>query len=785
MSTSRTEPLPSDTILFQSWVNDRFKDYTLPRIEIKEGVDPCKKDETKIGLQARKYQEFIGKFLRFNSPYRSILLYHGVGSGKTCTAINTFNELYDSNPNWNVYILLKSSLKSNWSEELDKCLKKDKSLQDRRKRIHFITYNSPNASDIFKRIWTKTRIHADQSLFIIDEVHNFISNVVSNIQNNTGRSLLTYDLITDEIKRNKNSRILLLSATPIINRPFEIAVLFNLLKPDVLPNTEEDFKTWFIKETPIQHLNPATKNLLQRRIMGLVSYYIGATPDLYASQKTHEIEINMPDATAKTYEYWEAIEDEIEKKKALFRRMNKSDQVSDMFRSYTRQCCNFVFPTIGDKISGQLRPHPGDFRESGTSRKNNEVERFDQYGFEKIKKTKTTQPLLLKKEAYIEYDKHRKHYVDSVDKYWKSLGHLKEDLEKFNNQDLSPEEFMVDHFPKSSPLLKTMYESSPKMVSIALRCLKSPGNSMIYSYYVRMEGLELMCKVLEHFGFSRYQPSMGTTKKLRYVEIHHGIGERPMQDQLKEVYNSKDNKYGEIIKVLLISPAMSEGISFHNVRQMHILEPYWHEVKIEQVKGRGIRQCSHSSLPMEERHCDIFRYKLIRKDERNTTDQEISIIAKRKKELLRSFDMAIKEVAIDCLLFREHNMMDTSYNCFRFNSDELLSGEKSYGYRTYIDEDYNKEDKGMNSQKYTNKTITVSKVQAVIRDPYTKVVGKTVENYWLDIDSGHVYDYETTNIIGKVKKDKSGVLEMTNGNTYIISMTIPINRYTSYKELQY
>ena len=503
MSTSRTEPIPSDTILFQSWVNDRFKQYTLPKIELKDRVDPCKRDDKLLGLQARKYQEFVGKFLRFNSPFRSLLLYHGVGSGKTCTAITAFNELYDSNPNWNVYILLKSSLKSNWDEELNKCLKKDKNYQDRRKRIHFITYNSPNASEVFKRTWTKTRITADQSLFIIDEVHNFISNVVSNMANNTGRSLLTYDLIVDEIKRNKGSRVLLLSATPIINKPFEIAVLFNLLKPDILPKTDEEFKTWFIKETPHQHLNPATKNLLQRRIMGLVSYYIGATPDLYASQKTYEIKIEMPSVTAKTYEYWESIEDEIEKKAALFRRMKKSDQVSDMFRSYTRQSCNFVFPTIGDKISGQLRPHPGDFRKKNQSRAADEVDRFDQYGFEKVKKTLNTQPLLLKKDAYLQYDKHRQFFVNSVVTYWNELGNMKKDIESYEKQEDEAEQFMMNLYPKCSPLLKSLWECSPKMTSIALRCLKSPGNSMIYSYYVRMEGLQMMCNVLEQFGFSR------------------------------------------------------------------------------------------------------------------------------------------------------------------------------------------------------------------------------------------------------------------------------------------
>ena len=33
---------------------------------------------------------------------------------------------------------------------------------------------------------------------------------------------------------------------------------------------------------------------------------------------------------------------------------------------------------------------------------------------------------------------------------------------------------------------------------------------------------------------------------------------------------------------MMISPAGAEGINLNNVRQVHILEPYWNEVRIEQ-----------------------------------------------------------------------------------------------------------------------------------------------------------------------------------------------------------
>lgn len=788
--TSRTEPIPSETILFQSWVNDRFKKYILPEIEIKEGVDPCESIKKSEKRQARNYQAFISKFMKFDSPFRSMLLYHGVGSGKTCTATMTFNSLYDENPAWNVYVLLRSSIKPIWNDELNKCLTKDEKYNDRRSKIHFIAYNSPNASEIFKRIWTATRITSDQSLFIIDEVHNFISNVVSNKQKGKGRSLETYDLLVDELKRNKNSRILALSATPVINQPYELGVLFNLLNNGIFPDNEEDFKAWFVRADPFPAINPKTKNLFQRRIVGLVSYYIGATPDLYATQKTYEIDINMPAVTRVTYEYWEAIEDEIEKKKALFKRMKKGDQVSDMFRSYTRQCCNFVFPTIGSKISGQLRPHPGDFREKKGQKKQEEALKYDQYGFEKVRKTATTAPLLLEKNAYLEYDKARKHFVAELRKYWKGISSssksatIRDDMTRFQNafdEGKTPEQFMDEVYPKKcSALLKSIYESSPKMTCIALRCLTSPGNTMIYSNYVRMEGIELMCVILEEFGLTKYEPSMKATKGFRYVELHRGIGELSLQEQLKNVFNSKDNKDGSIVKVLLISPAMSEGISFMNVRQMHILEPYWNEVRIDQVKGRGIRQCSHKDLPMDQRHCDIFRYALVRVDERNTTDQEITSIAKRKNVLIKTFELAMREVAIDCQLFKAHNMMENKFNCFRFPANQLLSGDQSYGFRMNIDEDNIKENKGSNSSNYEDVTIDVFLVPCVMKDPIRGTLEKDSQKYLLDKETGEVYDSITTNLVGLVGRDKNGILEMSDSETYIISVTVPIERYTNY-----
>ena len=77
---------------------------------------------------------------------------------------------------------------------------------------------------------------------------------------------------------------------------------------------------------------------------------------------------------------------------------------------------------------------------------------------------------------------------------------------------------------------------------------------------------------------------------------------------------------------MLISPAGTEGLSLKNVRQVHIMEPYWNEVRITQMIGRGVRQCSHKDLPMEERHVDIYRYKSVLPEKWRINKQQINIL---------------------------------------------------------------------------------------------------------------------------------------------------------------
>ena len=75
-----------------------------------------------------------------------------------------------------------------------------------------------------------------------------------------------------------------------------------------------------------------------------------------------------------------------------------------------------------------------------------------------------------------------------------------------------------------------------------------------------------------------------------------------------KVLNSPKNKNGDTIKIIMISSAGSEGLDLKNIRQIHIMETYWNEVRVKQVIGRGVRNNSHKDLPPKDRNVTVFRY---------------------------------------------------------------------------------------------------------------------------------------------------------------------------------
>jgi Helicase conserved C-terminal domain len=92
------------------------------------------------------------------------------------------------------------------------------------------------------------------------------------------------------------------------------------------------------------------------------------------------------------------------------------------------------------------------------------------------------------------------------------------------------------------------------------------------------------------------------------------------------------NMYGDIIKVLMITSSGAEGINLKNTRYVHIVEPYWHMVRVQQVIGRARRICSHEELPIELQTIKVFIYVTTFSDKQRKSEdyKELHLIDKSK-----------------------------------------------------------------------------------------------------------------------------------------------------------
>ena len=740
--------------LFPSWILLNFNKYKLP--DVFQKSDDPKNKKTKLELQ--KYQSFLAAYLDFKSPYKEILLYHGLGSGKTATVINLINILYNYSPYWNIYIIIKASIKGNWLNELSIWLNKDE-YENRFKNIKFINYDSPYADRDFLDSIRESE-SSNKSLFIIDEAHNFINNVYNNIVSKTGRRAFTiYDHIQQTKIDDSDTRIVLMTGTPAINNPYEIALIFNLLRPNIFPNNELKFMESYVKGGILQD---EKKNMFQRRIMGLVSYYSGTDRSLFAEKRVKFINVTMSDYQEEIYEHYEEIEKKIDSAKNRSR--DKSKKTPSTYKSFTRQSSIFIFPVIKSGITGETRPRPSKFRVSSF-----EIQKLMQ-GENVNDETKNNKGFIEYNESLLLFIKELKGYFNKINnKDTANKNSINNDVEIFKKvYKYNFEKFWKEH-KKKSELLKQFYECSCKITYLIFNLLSTKGPALIFSNYVRMEGLEIIKVYLSYLGFSKFIND-NSKSHFSYTEFHGNISMQE-REKNKKNFNRKDNIYGKIIKIIMIAPAGSEGISLRNVRQVHILDPHWNEVRIEQVIGRAIRQNSHSDLPEEERYVDVFRYIAIRKNKKQTTDENIQGLANKKKMLIDSFLTPMKEVAVDCELFRSHNIKNKEYECFKFNENSLFDKQIGPAYKVNPIQDI-KIDNGLNSENSIVKSIKVYKIKAVKKlseDKFSEI-GK----FKLNFDNGIVYDYEFNIAIGKIILDKDGIPMMKDDNTYIISELIPI-----------
>ena len=214
----------------------------------------------------------------------------------------------------------------------------------------------------------------------------------------------------------------------------------------------------------------------------------------------------------------------------------------------------------------------------------------------------------------------------------------------------------------------------------------SEGIILIYSNYID-GGLIPMALALEEMGFTRYgqegikplfktRPSevvdvntMKPPKKkegfkpARYSMITGDPRLSPNNDLEVKGATSENNVKGEVVKVILVSKAGSEGIDFKFIRQIHLLDPWYNMNRPEQVIGRGVRNFSHKDLPFEHRNVQIYMHgTILGNNIEEPADLYVYRVAEYKAVQIGKVTRLLKETSVDCIInegqqeFTQQNM---------------------------------------------------------------------------------------------------------------------------------
>jgi superfamily II DNA or RNA helicase len=809
---------------FPEFVNIQYSKYLAPIKERnKFDKDACKKRKRSTDFNPFRQQKLIRDFLAKPTPYRGALIYHGLGSGKTCTSVTVAEGLKSEKK---VIVMLPASLRGNFYKQLMVCgdryfrtgykwlfyrasqldintimeqtgfarttietlfeendgffvineekgqnvnemdeltrnkLNKqiDASIAEKFQFLHYNGLTQKRVEEI-----QKDKNYFNNKTIIIDEVHNFISMYI-----NESKIIRP---IYNMILRAKNTKVITLTGTPIINKPNELAAIVNLIngynkvytvnfrqgvdlqrvvdmvktaryihyyylkprerilylvplqdgfenvfgekgeflgvrknhrnmkiqdktmieeiteplsnfitkvstKPNLekpLPDKFNDFIDYFVDSKNGIVANP---NLFMRRILGLVSHYEGSVEELIP--RFTQLKVEKLDFTDyMLYGYSRVREEEIEKEKRAAKKKGRAgknknvDQAkklfevkSNTFKVFSRQACNCALP------EGIDRPYPSIVNE-------NDLDAED--------------------------------YKQALERTINRLYEYKEDF------------------------VANLSRYSPKYLKILENIKRSKGNVLIYSQFIALEGLGAFGIALEGTGYYRLElqrsadgnisikipdgVDLQTFMSAPKYALYTGKEDKDLREVILNIYNNnlehlpsrlreqlgeRNNLRGDICKVLMISSSGAEGLDLKNIRQIHLMEPYWNNVRVKQVIGRGIRVCSHMDLPVEERHVELFLYimkftkeqirqyqKIALNDKNKSTDEIIYNIALRKERIVNQFIDLMKRAAFDCGLNANENSQ-RAHCCYTHPKKE--GGEKDIMVKPFLIDEQKDED---------------------------------------------------------------------------------------------
>ena len=192
-----------------------------------------------------------------------------------------------------------------------------------------------------------------------------------------------------------------------------------------------------------------------------------------------------------------------------------------------------------------------------------------------------------------------------------------------------------------------------------LKCIQeSTGIVFVYSNFVRGGVLQFAMTLEEH----GYKPAVGIPllenlsgefkggdSPGKYAFLTSDMTGTQIRNLIRTI-RSPENMNGSLIRVVVASPLVSEGVDLQNVRQVHVLDPWYNMSRIEQIIGRGLRNCSHAGLPFEDQNCTIYLHVVRYTDSAQETYDETvyRLFVEAKAKRIATVRRVLQESSVDC-----------------------------------------------------------------------------------------------------------------------------------------
>jgi hypothetical protein len=208
--------------------------------------------------------------------------------------------------------------------------------------------------------------------------------------------------------------------------------------------------------------------------------------------------------------------------------------------------------------------------------------------------------------------------------------------------------------------LSDMEQYAPKVMALLKELEKGVGKHVVYSSFIET-GLKVVEMVLRLSGWRQFGED--GARPYKTFCVWDGSLKDADKGRLKTALNHINNIDGKVIRVVLGSPSIREGVSYKHIQHMHMLDPVWNGSAQMQVEARAIRFCSHIDIPPSgkdglRRAVVIHYYKAVPMSDKAlvlwTADQKIyETIIPAKKALVKLGESALQKVSIDYYLFRK------------------------------------------------------------------------------------------------------------------------------------